>query len=309
MTLLRQMYGHYSVRYFCALFGKSRQGWYELTHRQSEQQLSDMLILKLVGELRSELPRVGTRKLQHLLKPKLEEHHITIGRDKLYDLLGHHGYLLRYRRRKAYTTNSNHAYRKYPNLIRELMLHKPNQLWVSDITYLRMNQGFSYLSIITDAYSRKIVGYCLHPSLSSEGAIDALRTALQQAKGRHHLIHHSDRGIQYCCRDYVQLLEHDHIQISMTEKGDPYENAIAERVNGILKTEFDLHKTFSSFTEAHQAVEEAVRKYNHVRPHASCDYLTPVMAHEQSGPLRKRWKAAPVDVDILITHNDQQAAT
>lgn len=303
------MYGHYSVRYFCTLFGKSRQGWYELTHRQSGQQLSETIVLKLVAELRGELPRVGTRKLYHLLQSKLEEHHIKIGRDKLYELLGHHGYLLRYRKRKAYTTNSNHPYRKYPNLIRELMLHKPNQLWVSDITYLRMNQGFSYLSIITDAYSRKIVGYCLHPSLSSEGVITSLRMALKQATGRRSLIHHSDRGIQYCCSDYVQLLEHQHISISMTEKGDPYENAIAERVNGILKTEFDLHKTFSSFTEAQQAVELAINKYNHVRPHASCDYLTPVMAHEQSGWLRKRWKAAPVDVDILITNVDPQAVT
>ncbi len=307
--LLRQMYGHYSVRYFCALFGKSRQGWYELTHRQSEQQLSETIVLKLVAELRSELPRVGTRKLYHPLHSKLEGHHIKIGRDKLYELLGHHGYLLRYRKRKAYTTNSNHPYRKYPNLIRELMLTKPNQLWVSDITYLRMNQGFSYLSIITDAYSRKIVGYCLHPSLSSEGVITSLRMALQQATGRRSLIHHSDRGIQYCCADYVQLLEHHHIQISMTEKGDPYENAIAERVNGILKTEFDLHKTFGSFTEAQQAVEFAISKYNHVRPHASCDYLTPVMAHQQSGWLRKRWRAAPIDVDILITHVDPQVVT
>lgn len=298
------MYGQYSVRYFCALFGKSRQGWYELIHRQGEQQLSDTIVLKLVAELRSELPRVGTRKLLHLLKPKLQEHQIRIGRDKLYELLAHHGYLLRYRRRKAYTTDSNHPYRKYPNLIRELILTKPNQLWVSDITYLRMNQKFCYLSIITDAYSRKIVGYCLHPSLSSEGPIDALRMALRQSKGRHLLIHHSDRGIQYCCRDYVRLLEYHYIQISMTEKGDPYENAIAERVNGILKNEFDLHKTFGSFPEAQQVVELAISKYNHVRPHASCDYLTPVMAHEQSGWLRKRWKAAPVDVDILITHND-----
>jgi putative transposase len=303
------MYGQYSVRYFCALFGKSRQGWYELIHHQSEQQLSDTLVLKLVAELRSELPRVGTRKLLHLLKPKLQEHQIRIGRDKLYELLGHHGYLLRYRRRKAYTTDSNHPYRKYPNLIRELMLHKPNQLWVSDITYLRMNQRFCYLSIITDAYSRKIVGHHLHPTLSSEGPIEALRMALRQAKGRHHLIHHSDRGIQYCCRDYVQLLEHHYIQISMTEKGDPYENAIAERVNGILKTEFDLHRTFSSFADVQQTVELAISKYNHVRPHASCDYLTPVMAHEQSGRLRKRWKAAPGDVDMLITNPDPQVVT
>jgi putative transposase len=296
------MYGHYSVRYFCSLFGKSRQAWYEQTQRQNEQQLSDTMVLKLVAEIRSELPRLGTRKLHHLLDVHLQAHQIRVGRDKLYELLGHHGYLLRYRRRKAYTTDSNHHYRKYPNLIRDLMLTKSNQLWVSDITYIRMNQGFSYLSIITDAYSRKIVGYCLHPSLSSEGAITALLMAIKQSGSRHSLIHHSDRGIQYCCSDYVQLLDHYHVRISMTENGDPYENAIAERVNGILKNEFDLHKTFGSFTEASQVVEQGIEKYNHIRPHSSCDYLTPVMAHEQSGWLRKRWKTHATDVDMLITN-------
>lgn len=303
------MYGHFSVRYFCALFGKSRQAWYEGSNRQVEQQLADTLILKLVSEIRSELPRLGTRKLHHLLIKKLQPHQIKIGRDKLYQLLGEHGYLLRYRKRRAYTTDSNHPYRKYPNLIRDKTLTKPNQLWVSDITYIRLNQGFCYLSIITDAYSRKIIGYCLHPTLSSEGAIQALVEALKQPKGRGHLIHHSDRGIQYCCRDYVRLLEHYSILISMTENGDPYENAIAERVNGILKNEFDLHKSFASFSEAQAATEDAVRKYNHIRPHSSCDYLTPVMAHQQSGWLRKRWKAEAADVDILITETNSLIAT
>lgn len=298
------MYGHFSVRYFCALFGKTRQAWYESTHRQAEQQLADSLILKLVDEIRKELPRVGTRKLHYLLAQKLSDHHIQIGRDKLYRLLGEHGYLLRYRRRRAYTTDSNHPYRKYPNLIRDKVLTRSNQLWVSDITYIRMNQGFCYLSIVTDAYSRKIIGYRLHPTLSSEGAIQALVQAIDQIKGRKEsLIHHSDRGVQYCCRDYVHLLEYSSIGISMTEKGDPYENAIAERINGILKTEFDLHKTFGSFTEAQAATDTAVQKYNHIRPHSSCDYLTPVMAHQQSGWLRKRWKAAINDVDMLITED------
>lgn len=300
------MYGQYSVRYFCSLFGMSRQAWYDQKDRQAEQQLSDTLVLKLVAEIRNELPRVGTRKLCHLLNHRLLPHGITIGRDKLYELLGHHGYLLRYRRRKVYTTDSNHPYRKYPNLIRELMLTKASQLWVSDITYIRIHQGFAYLSIITDAYSRKIVGYCLHPTLSSEGAIHSLRMALQQCSTKQNLIHHSDRGIQYCCTDYVQLLESNQIRISMTEKGDPYENALAERVNGILKNEFDLHKTFGSFTEARQGVEQAISKYNHVRPHSSCDYLTPVLAHEQNGFLRKRWKTAAVD--MLITEIDQSLA-
>jgi putative transposase len=155
------MYGHYSVRYFCTLFGKSRQAWYDQLNHHAEQQLSETLILKLVTELRKEMPRLGTAKLQHLLNLQLEAHQIRIGRDKLYELLGHHGYLIRYRRRKVYTTDSNHPYRKYPNLIRDLMLTKANQLWVSDITYIKLNHGFCYLSIVTDAYSRKIVAFAL----------------------------------------------------------------------------------------------------------------------------------------------------
>jgi putative transposase len=169
------------------------------------------------------------------------------------------------------------------------MLTCPGRLWVSDIRYIRLVNGFCYLSIITDAYSRKIVGYCLHPSLHSIGAINSLLMAAKQSKRQPTLIHHSDRGSQYCCQDYVRLLESYNIGISMTESGDPYENAIAERVNGILKGEFYLDKTFVNFSEAEQTVHSAIEKYNHIRPHASCDYLTPVAAHQQTGILRKRW--------------------
>lgn len=283
------MYPHYSVNFFCSLFGKSRQAWYESCKNESEQQLQDLIVLKLIREIRLDLPRAGVPKLYFLLKEKLIEHHIKLGRDALYELLGNHGYLLKYRRRKPYTTDSNHHYKKYPNLIRETILTHPGQLWVSDITYIRTVTGFCYLSIVTDAYSRKIVGYCLHPTLHSDGAIDALLMAIKQSKRGKALIHHSDRGSQYCCGDYVQLLKSYNIGISMTENGDPYENAIAERVNGILKGEFYLDKTFLSFNEALQTVHNAIDKYNHVRPHASCDYLTPVAAHQQTGILRKRW--------------------
>lgn len=284
------MYPQYGIRYFCSLFGKSRQAWYDLCDRAGEQQLSDTIVLKLVEEIRRELPRAGVPKLHYLLQPSLHAHNIKLGRDALYDLLGKYGYLIRYRRRKPYTTDSNHPFKKYPNLIRELLLTNPGRLWVSDITYIRLSQGFCYLSIITDAYSRKIVGYCLYPTLHSQGVINALLMATKHSKRGEALIHHSDRGVQYCCSDYVQLLEHYNIRISMTEKGDPYENAIAERVNGILKGEFALSNTFSSFQEAEQAVQQSIEKYNHIRPHASCNYLTPVVAHEQSGVLRKRWK-------------------
>lgn len=285
------MYPHQSVRYFCSLFGKSRQAWYEQVDRANEHHLSATIVLKLVKEIRNELPRAGVPKLHFLLREKLAAHGIKMGRDALYQLLGEHGYLIRYRRRKPYTTDSNHSYRKYPNLIRELMLTHPGRLWVSDITYIRLPDGFCYLSIITDAYSRKIVGYNLHPTLHSDGATAALLMAAKQDRRREALIHHSDRGIQYCCQAYVKLLNHYEIKISMTEKGDPYENAIAERVNGILKGEFLLGKIFPSFSQAQEAVNIAVEKYNHIRPHSSCDYLTPVQAHQQNGILRKRWRS------------------
>jgi putative transposase len=286
-----QLYPRFSIGFYCRLFGKSRQAFYELQDSKNDRHLEEILILKLVSEIRAEMPRIGTKKIHFLLAEKLVEHQIKIGRDRLYTLMGEHGFLLRYRRRKPYTTNSNHRYRKYPNLIREMLLTRPNQLWVSDITYIQVGMKFAYLSIITDAYSRKIVGYCLFPTLHSEGVLNAFKQAKKDSIYTGSLIHHSDRGVQYCCSEYIVLLESYGIQISMTEKGDPYENAIAERINGILKTEFHLSKSFQSFDDAKQATDEAIRKYNEIRPHASCDYLTPSAAHKQSGKLKARWSA------------------
>ena len=252
--------------------------------------MADAIVLKLVREIRQDLPRAGVPKLHFMLEEKLAAHGIKIGRDALYQLLGEHGYLLRYRRRKPYTTDSNHPYKKYPNLISEIKyLTHAGQLWVSDITYISVEEKFCYLSIVTDAYSHKIIGHCLYPSLHSNGPVNALLLAVK-SKRQASIIHHSDRGSQYCCAQYVNMLEHYGILISMAEKGDPYENAIAERINGILKGEFSLGKTFSSFAEAQQAVTGAIEKYNHIRPHDSCDRLTPVQAHDHNGFLRKRWK-------------------
>lgn len=262
--------------------------------------MAGALVLSLVREIRRDLPRAGVPKLHFLLKDKLASHGIKMGRDALYELLGEHGYLIRYRRRKPYTTNSNHPYKKHPNLIREIKyLTHPGQLWVSDITYLRMKEKFAYLSIVTDAYSHKIIGYCLHPSLHSSGPINALLMAVKSRRSAC-LIHHSDRGSQYCCEDYVKMLEHYDIKISMTERGDPYENAIAERVNGILKGEFLLDQSFASFALAAAAVQNAIEKYNYIRPHDSCDKLTPVQAHDHHGILRKRWKTK-AEHELLIS--------
>lgn len=285
-----QLYSHYSIGYYCKLFGKSRQAFYEQKNSQDDKGFHDALVLKLVAEIRADLPRCGTDKLHFMLQQSFTSHYIKLGRDGLYHLLGRYGLLIRHRRRKPYTTNSHHHYKKYPNLIKEMIITQAGMLWVSDITYIRILNGFAYLSIITDAYSHKIVGYKLHKTLQAQGAIDALIMAGEDARKTDKLIHHSDRGIQYCCHDYVQMIEHSNIQLSMTEKGDPYENAIAERVNGILKYEHGLKKTFGSFDEAKNAVDDAVRKYNELRIHDSCNRLTPVMAHEQKGILQKHWK-------------------
>lgn len=236
------------------------------------------------------MARVGGRKLQHMLLPLLEQHGIKIGRDKFFDILADNGLLVRRRkRRKVATTDSRHPYRRYPNLIKDMEILSARKVWVSDITYLRIGDDFGYLSLITDAYSKKIVGYNLYPSLKAEGPLLALDMALSQCRDTSGLIHHSDRGCQYCCAAYREQLESRGIVISMTERGDPYENAIAERVNGILKHEFGLDDDFSNFDQASQAVEIAIETYNNLRPHASCDYMTPEEAEGVQGPMKYRW--------------------
>jgi len=289
VSVLTQMYPSNTMTDICGLFGNSRQAWYDSQKRHAASDMQEVFILKLAKELRKEHKRMGSEKLHHLISPALIEHGIKYGRDKFYYLLGEHGLLVRRRKYRPATTNSNHFYRRYPNKIRDLKLEKAGLLWVSDITYIRTKLGFVYLSLITDAYSKKIVGWCLWPDLTSTGALNALRMAVSAEDVTAGLIHHSDRGIQYCCTDYVTFLQGSKIEISMTENGDPYENAIAERVNGILKDEYDLHTTFADYLEANEAVKSAVNKYNNQRPHASCNYMVPSEAHQSSGELKKRW--------------------
>ncbi len=284
------MYPRSSKGELCGLFGNSRQAWYDHQKRHSSKDMQEVFILTLARELRKEHKRMGAEKLYLLLSPQLEAHNIKYGRDKFYYLLREHGLLVKRRKRGPKTTNSNHLYRKYPNLIRDMELSNPNGLWVSDITYIRTEKGFVYLSLVTDAYSKKIVGWCLHPDLTSEGALNALKMAVSAEGVKQGLIHHSDRGIQYCCNDYVNYLNGSQIKISMTENGDPYENAIAERVNGILKDEYELDQTFKDYYDSLEATKLAVYKYNYKRPHRSTDLMCPVQAHQMSGPLKKHWK-------------------
>ncbi|WP_449436906.1 IS3 family transposase [Pedobacter steynii] len=218
-----------------------------------------------------------------------------MGRDQLFELLRFHGLLMRRRKRYTKTTNSHHWLKRYPNLTKHMILSAPEQLWVSDITYIRTLDGFSYLSLITDAYSRKIVGHALHPNLEATGCILALEMAIQNRKRETPfiLVHHSDRGIQYCSQNYVAILNGDRIAISMTQTGSPYENALAERVNGIIKNEFSPELVYKNHKEAKDNIGMIIRNYNTKRPHASLDYLTPDQAHGISGHLNKRWKQYP----------------
>jgi len=289
---MRQRYPHLSVGMLCGLFGKSRNAFYDHQRRTTAQALLEGLVLDLVAGIRTQLPQLGTRKLHALLQPQLGEHAAHVGRDYLFQLLARQGLLVRQRKRRVVTTQTCLPLARHPNLITHLAVRQAEQVWASDITYVRLLSGWSYLSLITDLYSRKIVGACLHPDLSVQGTLSALQQALASRHYPHRaLIHHSDRGVQYAAREYVGLLEGQGIALSMTQHGDPYENAVAERVNGILKAEFGLADTLPSLAVARAQVAAAVQAYNELRPHSSCDFLTPSQAHGQEGPLRRRWKS------------------
>lgn len=279
-----------SLMSLCRLFGITRQAYYNHRKRGVKKYLESDQILKMIRAIRVVHPRIGCRKIYSVLKEDFERMDIKIGRDKLFDLLSENQLLIRKRKRRVWTTNSYHSFRKYKNLIKGFVPYKANQLWVSDITYIRKGEVFNYLFLVTDAYSKKIVGYKLAESLHTKNAIDSLRIAIKSATRTEGLIHHSDRGIQYCSTNYVKLLQDYKIQISMTEDSDPTDNSIAERVNGILKEEYIeplLEKSNYTFK---QVIDQAVIRYNNYRPHMSCDMMTPQKAHSMEGVLRKRWK-------------------
>lgn len=277
------------LKVLCRLLGRTRQAYYKWRRRGERVALGSELVLQQVVSIRSQQKRVGARKLHHMLSGFCREHSIGIGRDSLFDLLREHSLLVRKRRRRVPRTTFSAVWTKrYPNLAKEFVPVASNQLWVSDITYVRVGEGFGYLSLVTDAYSRKIVGYYLSEDLSAKGCVRALRMALRDNPERDGLIHHSDRGLQYYSAAYMKLLG-ERVRVSMSERSDPLENAIAERVNGILKDEL-LEKYFQSFREAKRHIDEAVSIYNHLRPHLSIDMLTPAEAHKRTGELKRRWK-------------------
>jgi putative transposase len=263
------------------LFGLSRQSYYKREDLAKSGKEESVRVVSMVREIRKRMPRIGARKLYHLLRGEFESKGIKVGRDKLFEILRNNQMLITRRRKYIQTTNSKHWLKKYPNLIKEMEIDRPERLWVSDITYIRTENGFSYLSMITDAYSRKIVGYNTSKTLGTEGTIEALKMAINNRVSKDELIHHSDRGMQYCSKEYVGLLEKNNIKISMTEQSDPYENALAERMNRTIKEEFLFIEKFSGYQQLAKTVEESVRIYNTERPHLSCGMLYPADVHER----------------------------
>ena len=289
---MKAHYPNLGLARICVLFGVTRQAYYQYQWSFMEQSTEDTLLLILIKEIRYRHPRLGGRKLYELLQQSLLEHQIKMGRDALFDLLSRYGLLVRKRKRRIYTTQSFHHYKKHSNLIKNKpMPIKANEIWVSYITYLKTANGFVYVSFITDAYSRKIVGYYVADTLEAVHSIEALKMALSSfTEPLPNLIHHSDRGVQYCCDAYVKMLEGHQVQISMTESGDPLDNAIAERVNGILKDEYLLNKQILNLIDAEKELSKSVKMYNTERPHMSINMLTPDEAHQKTGEIKRVWK-------------------
>ena len=262
------------------MIGISRQTYYRRQWQEKKKEQMEKIVIEQVENLRCQMPRIGTRKLYHLLHTPLRE--VGVGRDKLFTLLRANQMLITPKRNRRITTNSHHRFHKYKNLISGMVITRPEQVWVSDITYIGAMKKHCYLSLVTDAYSKKIMGYDLSNSLSTESSLRALQMAVNnRLYPERPLIHHSDRGLQYCSYPYQEKLKKYHIQPSMTESRDPYANAVAERMNGILKQEFLLEEAEVSRNILRKLIKNSVRIYNTKRPHASCLMHTPEWMHRQ----------------------------
>lgn len=312
---MKGLYPRLSIIKLCGWFGLSKQAYYQHQSRRIKRAKQEELVLQQVHLLRRDHPKMGVRKLHQELGMFLSSHGIKLGRDGLFDLLSAHNLLIKRRKRSAKTTQSYHHYRKHPNLIQGFEATAPNQLWVSDLTYWRVEEGFYYISLITDAYSRKIVGYHVGESLEVVESLSALKMALSTRKRWERdrtespevikrvqgvqgvqggepigLIHHSDRGIQYCSTKYVKLLEKNGIAISMTQSGDPLDNALAERVNGILKGEYLEELRVSNLRQAKSYLRKKIGLYNAHRPHMSISGLTPDYVYGTGVRVSRKWK-------------------
>ena len=287
-------FSHIGLAKLCGWFGITRQAYYQNKWEAVSTTLEEELVIQQVNTIRKNHRRMGTRKLYEMLQPFMLDHQIKIGRDALFNMLWANHLLVKKRKRRIQTTNSYHWLRKYPNLIRKFIPTAINQLWVSDITYWKLKESHVYISFITDAYSHKIVGYQVAETMEAIESIQALQMALSALGAENHLqlIHHSDRGIQYCSHAYVKLLQDYDIKISMTENGDPLENAVAERVNGIMKEEYLETYDIENIKEAKELLKAVVDLYNTERPHMSIGNFTPNHIHQATTKIKteRLWK-------------------
>ena len=274
--------GRPSVAALCARVGMSRQNYYAARRLRQRREIDEAVILELVRRERRIQPRLGGRKLLHVLRADFNEAGVKVGRDRFFELLAEADLLVVPKAGSPRTTNSRHSLPVFSNLLAGKVVCGPNEAWVSDLTYIRTDQGFLYAAMITDAYSRKIVGAHIGDSLEAEGCLLALEQALKSLPAGKRPIHHSDRGCQYCCHEYVERLRSRGLAISMTQVMHCYENAQAERVNGILKQEYELDRRFRTKAQARKAFEQAVWLYNHRRPHLGLSYRFPADVHEQA---------------------------
>ena len=270
-----QKTGVSGISEICACFGLKRDAWYKYQKRCKKRKVVHSKVVELVKEERKDLPRVGTRKLYKALRPSFEAANIKIGRDSLFGILRQENMLVKRKKASCKTTNSYHHFHKYGNLVKDMKITAPNQVWVADITYIRTVKGFCYLALVTDLFSRKIVGYDISDTLELTGCLGAFKRAQKAARPAAGLIHHSDRGVQYCSNQYVNELKKHKVEISMTEENHCYEDAVAERVNGILKDEFYLDQCFFDTEKAKLATKSAIKLYNNKRLHLSLGYKTP----------------------------------
>lgn len=282
-----------SIAQSCRLLGVTRQSYYQYQRVTERKILQEEIVVQLFKEVRKRLPKAGGKTIHPMLKDDLKRMDIKLGRDGFFDVLRSNNLLLKRRKKRVWTTNSNHGLRIYPNLIREIDIDKPNQVWVSDITYWRVGEDFFYICLVTDSYSKKILGYNVSNSLEGINALRALKMAIAQASfPLRQVIHHSDRGIQYCSKKYTQTLKANHIKISMAARGNPLENPVAERINGTIKNDFLCHYKVQNLSQARAALDKAVWIYNNERPHSSVENLTPSQAHlVTQGGLRNMWKS------------------
>lgn len=270
-----------SLSHCCRLFGISRQAIYQAEKRISLRKKELSKVKPLIQNIRMEMPRLGTRKVYYLIQNELQSMKIKLGRDALFDYLRSEHMLIKPRKSYTKTTFSKHWLRKYPNLYNSMEITTPEQVFVSDITYIKSKERTHYLSLVTDAFSRKIMGYHLSDDMSAENVVKAFNMANKNKQTSYRTIHHSDRGLQYCSGVYQKALKENNFIPSMTDGYDCYQNALAERVNGILKGEFLIYKCKNSL-ELSVLIKESIDTYNQKRPHLSLDFKTPNFVHEKT---------------------------